>query len=355
MKKLGIAVAGYGYWGPNIIRNFLENETARVLYCCDTSKERLAKAGRRFTGLRTTQRFTDLLNDRAVNAIAIVTPAKSHYSLAKAALERGKHVLVEKPFTTCVEHAEELCALAEKRGLVLQVDHVFVYSPPVQLMHQLIQQNRLGKIYFIDSVRINLGIFQNDVNVLWDLAPHDLSIVDFVLAKMPRSLSAIGGIHAGSDLEDVAYLNLDYGDGLIANFHVSWLSPVKVRQMIIGGSKQSLIYNDTDVSEKIKVYDRGINLDGDVEKRTQILIRYRSGDVWSPSLGNAEALSSMVADFLNCIRESRQPVTNGSSGLRVVKILDAAQRSIKAQGGRISFANSAFSSDSSHKERPAGR
>jgi predicted dehydrogenase len=260
---------------------------------------------------------------------------RTHYELAKRALEAGKHVLVEKPLTMRVDHAEELVALAKEKGLVLMVDHIFVYSPPVLKMKELVDSGKLGKLFFIDSVRINLGLFQHDVNVVWDLAPHDLSIVDFLLGRLPRALSATGGAHAGNEIEDVAYLNLDYGDGLIANFHVNWLSPVKVRQLIIGGADRSLIYNDMDPSEKVKVYDRGINVGEDPEKRRQVLISYRSGDVWAPHVSNAEPLARLASHFAECITHGNAPVTGGESGLRIVKILDAAQRSIKAQGARV--------------------
>jgi predicted dehydrogenase len=225
-------------------------------------------------------------------------------------------------------------SLADRKGLTLQVDHVFVYSPAVKQIKQIVDSGRLGRLFFIDSVRINLGLFQHDVNVIWDLAPHDLSIVDYLVGRMPRSVSAFGGVHANKEIEDVAYLNLDFGDGLIANFHVNWLSPVKVRSMIIGGSEQSLIYNDLDSNEGIKVYDRGINTLDDAEKHKS-LISYRTGDMYSPSVSRDEPLSLMAADFIHCIRQKQRPVADGQSGLRVVKILEAAQRSVKAQGGRV--------------------
>lgn len=330
-----MAIVGYGYWGPNLVRNFAEAEHCQVVYCCDLDPARQQRAQRRHPWLRVTGRWEELLADKELDAVAIATPVHTHYELARQALEAGKHVLVEKPLTMRVDHAEELCELAQKKGLVLQVDHVFVYSPPVIKMKEIVDSGRLGKIYFIDSVRINLGLLQSDVNVVWDLAPHDLSIVDLLLGRMPRSLSAFGAVHANQNIEDVAYLNLDYGDGLIANFHVNWLSPVKVRQMIIGGSEQSLIYNDLESSEKVKVYNRGIQVGQDPEKRRQVLISYRSGDLWAPHISNEEPLGRMAAHFIQCIREGRTPLTDGQAGLRLVRILDAAQRSIKAQGGRV--------------------
>jgi predicted dehydrogenase len=333
-KPAGIAIVGLGYWGPNLLRNFSNVDGAAVWMCCDLDEKRWRKFASHYSQTQFVSSFQQVLESRDIDAVAIATPVNTHYPLAKQALEAGKHVLVEKPLAMRVDHAEELVALAEKKGLVLQVDHVFVYSPPVIKMKEIVDSGKLGKLFFIDSVRINLGLFQHDVNVVWDLAPHDLSIVDYLLGRLPRSVSAFGATHANQNIEDVAYLNLDFGDGLIANFHVNWLSPVKVRYMILGGSDQSLIYNDLDISEKIKVYDRGINVSTD-EQRQQLLIGYRSGDVWSPNLSTEEPLTRMAAHFLECIRSGKQSISDGRAGLRVVKILDAAQHSIKAQGGRV--------------------
>lgn len=334
---IGIAVIGYGYWGPNLARNFAETDGAAMVMCCDSDPRRLALAQKRFPALACSADFDEALRNPAVDAVAIATPVRTHYELAKRAIKAGKHVLVEKPLTARVDHAEELVMLAEKHGVVLMVDHVFVYSPPVLKMKELVAQGKLGKLFFIDSVRINLGLFQHDVNVVWDLAPHDLSIVDFLVDRLPISLSAYGGTHTDQDNEDVAYLNLDYGDGLIANFHVNWLSPVKVRQMIIGGSERSLIYNDLDVDEKIKVFDRGIEVGEDLERRHKALISYRSGDVWSPNLATHEPLARMAGHFVTCIKAGQQPISDGKAGLRIVKILDAAQRGIKSQNGRVNI------------------
>jgi predicted dehydrogenase len=336
---IGVAVVGYGYWGPNLVRNFAQTEDAVMRVCCDADPRRLALAQKRFPALNCTTDFDETLRNPEVDAVAIATPVHTHYELAKRAIKVGKHVLVEKPLTMRVDQAEELVMLAEKQGVALMVDHVFVYSPPVLKMKELVTQGGLGKLFFIDSVRINLGLFQHDINVVWDLAPHDLSIVDFLLDRLPVSLSAYGGTHANHEIEDVAYLNLDYGDGLISNFHVNWLSPVKVRQMIIGGSERSLIYNDLDVDEKIKVYDRGIEVGTDPEQRRNMLISYRSGDVWSPNLATSEPLSRMAEHFITCARTGQTPISDGKVGLRVVKILEAAQRSIKSQSGRVSIAS----------------
>ena len=335
-QPIRMAVIGLGYWGPNLLRNFNAAEGATIEMCCDMNEQRWKKHAPNYPRAKFVTSVADVMGNPSIDAVAIATPVNTHFALAKQALEAGKHVLVEKPLTMRVDHAEELVALAAKKGLVLMVDHVFVYSPPVLKMKEILDSGKLGKLFFLDSVRINLGLFQRDINVVWDLAPHDLSIVDFLLGRLPRSLGAFGSTHTGNDIEDVAYLNLDFGDGLIANFHVNWLSPVKVRSMIIGGSEQSLIYNDLDQSEKIKVYNRGISLTTtDEQQKRQLMISYRSGDVWSPNLSNAEPLGSMAAHFLTCIREGKQPRSDGNAGLRVVKILDAAQRSIKAQGGRV--------------------
>jgi predicted dehydrogenase len=334
-KSLGIAIVGLGYWGPNLVRNFASVEGGVLRTCCDLDERRHKKLATQYPSVRFTTKFEDILVDAEIQAVAIATPVNMHYELAKRALSAGKHVLVEKPLTMRVDHAEELVALAEKKGLVLMVDHIFVYSPPVLKMKEIVDSGKLGKLFFIDTVRINLGMLQHDVNVVWDLAPHDLSIVDFILGRLPRSLAAFGSTHTGNDIEDVAYLNLDFGDGLIANFHINWLSPVKVRHIILGGSDQSLIYNDLDISEKIKVYNRGISLPHEPDLKHRLMVSYRSGDVWSPNIGNEEPLSRMAAHFLSCIREGKVPVSDGHAGLRVVRILAAAQRSIKAQGGRV--------------------
>lgn len=336
-EPINVAIIGLGYWGPNLVRNFNATEGAMLKTCCDLDARRFKKLAAQYPNTRFTTALDDVFNDASLDAVIIATPVQSHYELAKRALNAGKHALVEKPLTLRVDHAEELVALARAKGLVLMVDHIFVFSPAVVKMKEIAESGKLGKLLFIDSVRINLGLFRHDVNVVWDLAPHDLSIVDYLLGKLPRSLSAFGSTHSDTDIEDVAYLNLDFGNGLIANFHVNWLSPVKIRHIIVGGGDRSLIYNDLDLSEKIKVYDRGMNITASnaEEQRRQILVSYRSGDVWSPNVPTDEPLGQMASHFVTCIRENKRPITDGESGLRVVKILDAAQRSIKAQGGRV--------------------
>ncbi|HXG08802.1 MAG TPA: Gfo/Idh/MocA family oxidoreductase [Gemmataceae bacterium] len=334
---IGVAVIGCGYWGPNLIRNFATCPATRVEMICDQDPGRLTKARALSPQAQPTTEFREVLADPRVEAVAIATPPATHARLAAAALEAGKHVVVEKPLAMTERDAERLVELAERHHRTLMVDHTFIYSEPVRKIKQLLDAGELGEIYYIDSVRINLGLFQHDANVLWDLAPHDLSIVDYLLGRMPRSLAATGTCHTGNDIEDVAYLNLDFGKNLIASFHINWLSPVKVRHLIIGGSKKSIVYNDLDLAEPIKVYDRGFTIAATPEARHGALISYRTGDIWSPHVERTEPLQNMVAHFAACIREGKRPITDGEAGLRIVRILDAAQRSIKAQGGRITL------------------
>jgi predicted dehydrogenase len=335
--RLKVAVIGCGYWGPNLIRNFTSCPDSQVVMVCDQDRSRLERSTTYCPRAELVQDFARVLADPGVEAVAIATPVCTHVPLASAALRAGKHVLVEKPLATSAREAEEMVRLADSLGLTLMVDHTFIYSPAVRRIKEIIDSGELGEIYYIDSVRINLGLVQKDVNVLWDLAPHDLSIVDFLLGRLPRSVAAMGSCHTGADQEDVAYLNLDFGNSLLASFHVNWLSPVKVRHLLIGGSKKGLVYNDLNPWEPIKVYDRGITVAEDPESRRGLLISYRSGDVWSPHVEQSEPLQNVAAHFVECIRSRKQPLTDGKAGLRVVRILDAAQRSIKAQGGRITL------------------
>jgi predicted dehydrogenase len=336
-RPIGVAVVGCGYWGPNLIRNFTNCPTSAVVRLCDQNAATLEKARALCPHAAGTADFRDVLADPAVDAVAIATPVATHAALATAALRAGKHVLVEKPMAMSECEAEDLVRLAERQRLTLMVDHTFIYSGPIRKIKDLVDSGELGDIYYLDSVRINLGIFQSDVNVIWDLAPHDLSIVEFLLGRLPKSVAANGTCHTRSDLEDVAYLNLDFGGSLLASFHVNWLSPVKVRHLIIAGSKKSLVYNDLNAWEPIKVYDRGITVDESPEARRGALIGYRTGDIWSPHIEQSEALQNVVRHFADCVRTGKKPLTDGAAGLRVVRILEAAQRSIKAQGGRITL------------------
>lgn len=338
-QTIGVAVVGCGYWGPNLIRNFASCPSTRVVAVCDQSRMRLERVAGAYAGIKLVEEFSRILDDPCVEAVAIATPVDTHIGLALAALDAGKHVLVEKPMAASVHDAQEMIRRADKAQRVLMVDHTFIYSPAVRKMKELLDSRELGDLYYIDSVRINLGLFQHDVNVVWDLAPHDLSIMDYLIGRLPRSLSAFGASHADNahEIEDVAYLNLDLGEGLLASFHVNWLSPVKIRHFILGGTKKSLVYNDLDPGEKIKVYDRGITITQDPESQRGVLVGYRTGDVWCPHIDNAEPLQTMVRHFAECIREGKRPLTDGEAGLRIVRILEAAQRSIKAQGGRITL------------------
>ncbi|HEY7116350.1 MAG TPA: Gfo/Idh/MocA family oxidoreductase, partial [Tepidisphaeraceae bacterium] len=273
--------------------------------------------------------------------VAIATPVSTHFPLAKRCLEAGLHVLVEKPLAGTVQEAEALVALAEKHKRILMVDHTYLFNNNVRMIKKVVDDGELGELYYVDSIRINLGLFQKDVNVIWDLAPHDLSIVDHVVAQEARSISAWGCAHTDSGIEDMAYVNVDYGDQMMASFHVNWLSPVKVRQMIFAGSKKSLIFNELNTTEPIKVYNRGIELGEttDAEERRRLLVSYRSGDVWSPHIDPGEALQGVVMHFAQCIKEGSTPISDGRLGLRVVRALESATRSIRAQGGRVILSN----------------
>jgi predicted dehydrogenase len=308
-----------------------------VAMICDRDRSQLSRVSRLAPEAAAVERIEDVLENPVVDAVAIATPVHTHVAIASAAINAGKHVLVEKPLASSVEDAEKLVTLARQRGLILMVDHTFIYSPAVRKIKELVTNGALGQIYYIDSVRINLGLFQSDINVLWDLAPHDLSIVDHLLGRLPRSLSAAGASHTGGKLEDIAYLNLDFGDSLLASFHVNWLSPVKIRHIIVGGSERSIVYNDLDPMEPVKIYERGIDLSGNGDARRGLLVSYRTGDTHAPHLPREEALQNMVRHFAECIRERTRPITDGEAGLRIVHILEAAQRSIKAQGGRITL------------------
>ncbi len=336
-RRLGVAVVGCGYWGPNLVRNFNACPATEVVALCDQNPDTLARVAAGCPSARPEADFRAVLADAAVEAVAVATPVATHAPLAAAALRAGKHVLVEKPLALSAREAEELVRLAERGGRTLMVDHTFVYSPAVRKIKELVDGGELGEVYYVDSVRINLGIFQNDVNVIWDLAPHDVSIVEYLLGRPPRTVAATGKAHTKSGLEDVAYLSLDFGGNVLASFHVNWLSPVKLRHLIVAGSKKSLVYNDLNHWEPVKVYDRGITVDEGPEARRGVLINYRTGDIWSPHLDPGEPLQNVVRHFAECVRAGRRPLTDGEAGLRVVRILEAARDSIKAHGGRITL------------------
>lgn len=329
-----IAVVGYGYWGPNLVRNLEDAEGASVVSCCDTNPERLKKAGAKYAIPDLTGSFEDVVKNPSIDAVVISTPVATHYEFARRALENGKHVLLEKPATTSAAEAEKLVDLAQKNNLTLMVDHTFIYTGAVRKMKELVERGELGELYYFDSVRINLGLVQREVNVLWDLAPHDIAILEHLVKEKPMSVCANGACHIGNGLENVAYLTVYFKGGLIAHFHNNWLSPVKIRTMLVGGSKKTIHYDDMESSEKIKVYDRGVDVASEEGVR-ELRVSYRLGDMWAPKLDTAEALSRMAAEFVACVETGRTPLTDGQSGLNVVRILEAAEMSIKHRGKEI--------------------
>jgi len=327
---IGIGVVGYGYWGPNLVRNFMETPGAEVLVCCDRDESRLARVHDRYPSVRTTTEYADLLDDPSVDAVIIATPVSTHFELARRALEAGKHVLVEKPLAQRVSQCRQLADLASRRGLVLQVDHTFLYTGAVRKIKSLIDAGDLGDIYYFDSVRINLGLFQHDTNVIWDLAPHDVSMMIHLLGTVPEVVSAVGASHVSDRLESIAYVTLGFPDRLLAHLHVNWLAPAKVRRTIIGGSKRMLIYDDMDMSEKVKVYDTGARLNGDPEGAYRAMVEYRSGDMYAPKLDKTEALAVECAHFLACILHEATPISGAALGTEIVRVLEAADRSLRA-------------------------
>lgn len=339
MSVTTIGVIGCGYWGPNLLRNFAENEAACLRWMCDLDTKRLETLGRRYPAAQTTPDCRQLFKDPQLDAVVIATPVSTHFNFAQAALEAGKHVLVEKPFTANVAEAEELIALAERERLTLMVDHTFIYTGAVQKIKEIVKSGELGELLYFDSVRINLGLFQRDINVVWDLAPHDLAIMDFIIERQPLALTATGSCHIERGIQNIAYVMLRFPEEFIAHFHFNWLSPVKIRRTLIAGSSKMVLYDDIEPTEKVRVYDKGVTTNrsvGEVDRETayKTLVSYRTGDVWVPKLDSTEALSYVCQEFLDAIKEGRPPLTDGASGLRVVRLLEAAQQSIN-QGGRL--------------------
>ncbi|HEY8933797.1 MAG TPA: Gfo/Idh/MocA family oxidoreductase [Cyclobacteriaceae bacterium] len=327
-----VAIVGYGYWGKNLVRNFFNHSECVLHTVVDGDAAKLTPLQKQFPTVKTSTRYEDVLQNSSINAVVIATPVHSHYALAKAALLAGKHVLVEKPMTSTLREAEELIELALQRNLVIMPDHTFLYTGAVQKMKSMIDADEIGKIKYLDSTRINLGLFQSDVNVLWDLAPHDISICNYLVNKKPYSIQATGISHTGNDIENIAYLTMNFESDLIAHFNCSWTSPVKIRQMLIGGEKKMILFNDMEPTEKIKVYDTGYSVKSDDDK-TRMLVDYRTGDIYVPKLPLHEALYAMATDFILAIRDGKKPVSNDLLGLEVVRILEASQQSIK-QGGK---------------------
>jgi len=328
MVKFG--VVGYGYWGPNIVRNLSQLEDVELVAVCDKSPASRRRVKKAHPHVNVVADPAELMSSPEIDAIAVITPVWTHYELAKTALEHGKHVFVEKPFTSNTAQAEELIDLAARKNLKIMVDHTFLFNGAVKKIKRLLQEGELGKLYYYDSTRVNLGLFQHDVNVIWDLAPHDLSIIDHLIGQTPEAVVATGQSHLNGH-EDVAFITLYFPDKVIAHINVNWLSPVKVRTTLIGGEKKMLVWNDLEADEKIKIYDKGV----DVTSREgvyNLLVNYRSGDMWSPQLEQGEALREELKYFVDCIMTDQTPFNDGHAGLRVVKMLEAANESLHKRG-----------------------
>jgi predicted dehydrogenase len=329
---VNVGVIGYGYWGPNLVRNFAETKDAKIVSVSDRKADRLSLVQSRYPSVKVTQDPMELINDPQVDAVIISTPVSTHYDLASKAFKAGKHVLVEKPMTSSVDEGEKLLEEAARVKKTLMVDHTFIYTPAVVKIKEMVGKGDLGRLLYYDSVRVNLGLFQHDVNVLWDLAVHDLSIMDFILGEQPSEVSATGVAHLNGQPQDVAYITCYLQNNLIAHFHVNWMAPVKVRRTLIGGDRQMIVYDDLEPSEKIKVYDKGVSLNEGAEGVYQMLVSYRSGDMWAPHLATTEALKAEAAHFVNCVTSGKTPQTDGEMGLRIVKILESADKSMANRG-----------------------
>jgi predicted dehydrogenase len=329
-----IAVIGYGYWGPNIVRNFNNAEFAEVISICDMNPDMLKRARKAYPHIGLTSRNEEILSAPNIDAVAIVTPVFTHFDIAKKALQNGKHVFVEKPFTSTVAQAQELVELADKNNLKIMVDHTFLFTSAVRKIKELMDDGTLGDLFYFDSIRVNLGLFQHDVNVIWDLAPHDLAIMDYLIKEKPTAIVATGESHFNHGLEDVAYVTIYFPNKVIAHFNVNWLSPVKVRTTLIGGQKKMLVWNDLEADNKIKIYDKGVEVrnGGSIY---DLLVSYRSGDMWSPKVDQVEALKIETENFVDCVIHNKSPINDGVSGLRIVKLLEASNQSLKNRGGLV--------------------
>lgn len=333
VKNINVAIVGYGYWGPNIVRNFQEVDGVRLVACCDSRQERLDRVHEKYPTIRTTSNLDDLLNDPTIDALVIATPTTTHFSLAKKAFESGKHVWIEKPMTQTAEQAKILLEIALKNKKIIHVDHIFIYTQAVSIIKKMIDRGELGDLYYFDSVRINLGLFQHDINVVWDLAPHDISIMLYLLNEYPKSVSVFANSHVIKKLEDTAYLSFQFESGKSAHIHVSWLSPVKIRRSIIVGAKKMILYDDLEGSDKVKVYDKGLSFSKKAKHMsTDLGYQYRTGDIFIPAIPNKEALLTECEEFAKAIRTHKSTHTTGEEGLKVVKILEAASRSMKNNG-----------------------
>jgi predicted dehydrogenase len=327
---INFGVIGYGYWGPNIVRNLNNLDEGRVLAIADKDAYARNRALKANPGTCVTNDASELISDPNIDCIAIITPVWTHFELAKAALNSGKHVFVEKPFTSTCAQAARLIDLAATKNLVVMVDHTFLFTAAVQQIKHLVEDGVLGKLYYYDSMRVNLGLFQHDINVLWDLAPHDLAIIDHIIGDTPEEIVATGAEHL-NDYEDVAFMTLYFPDNVIAHVNVNWLSPVKVRTTLIGGAKKMLVWNDLEADEKIKIYDKGARVQ-EAEGLYNLLVNYRSGDMWAPHLNQVEALQMELAYLVGCISKNETPINDGYAGLRIVKMLEAADQSLCKRG-----------------------
>jgi len=342
---LNIGVVGYGYWGPNVARNFHAAAGAKLVAVSDVSEKRLAAAQATFPFITAMKDALELIRSKSVDAVAIVTPVFAHHEMAKAALLAGKHIFVEKPFTATSAQARELIDIAARKNLRIMVDHTFLFTGAVRKIKALIDSGELGNLLFYDSVRVNLGLFQHDVNVIWDLAPHDLSIMTHVINRKPVALWAHGSVHFEGGYEDIAYVNVEFeGNSFIAHFHVNWLSPVKVRQTLISGDKKMLVWDDLSPDEKVKIYDRGVDIknpNGGKDGIHELLVSYRSGDVYIPKLEATEALKAEATYFVECVEKGADPFNDGRAGLEVVRLLEAADESLKNGGTKVKLSESA--------------
>lgn len=330
---MNFGVIGYGYWGPNVVRNLVAMDGCRLLAIADVSPSARKRAQKAYPGIMVTPDASDVILSTEIDAVAVVTPVWTHFELAKAALESGKHVFVEKPFTSNAAQGEELINLAQQKNLMIMVDHTFLFTSAVKKISELVNAGTLGKLYYYDSTRINLGLFQHDINVLWDLAPHDLSIMDYLIEASPEAIVATGQKHLNGH-EDMAYMTLYFPDKVISHINVNWLSPVKVRTTLIGGEKRMLVWNDLEADEKLKVYDKGVDVNNS-EGVYERLVNYRSGDMWVPQLEQVEALHSELCYFVDCISTGQVPINDGCAGLRVVKMLEAATESLSKRGALV--------------------
>ena len=329
---VNIAVVGYGYWGPNLVRNFAETPGARVAAVADLDPARLALVERRFPGVKTTTDLEVILADQDIDAVAVATPAATHFPLGMRVLQAGKHLWLEKPMTETSEQAQALNEEARRRGRVLIVDHTFVYTPAVRKMAELIGSGEIGDVYYYDSTRVNLGLFQRDVSVICDLAVHDFAILDYLLGRSPQAVSASGMNHFPGTPENLAFVTLFYDGGTIGHVNVSWLAPVKVRQIKVGGSRRMIAYDDLEPSEKLRVYDKGVDVSDDPQHQREMRVGYRSGDMWAPRIGMDEALRLEGEHFVDCIGNGKTATTDGEFGLRMVRLIEAANRSMRRKG-----------------------